>query len=564
MGGYMLKLPSYIRDYYFMNSFLKFSNCSKLPLTFNSRTITYQMFSDYDTMLDFTKIQLNGQSPATLYVHYNRELKEDAYHLSINHHKIITIESSSRRGIRYALTLLCNLVKVTDHDVYLPIMQIDDSPSFLIRGIIEGFYGKPWTHSERLDEVDVMNQYRMNIYIYAPKDDQYHRKLWSKLYPDEDLKKLLEIKDKCNLLDIDFMYCISPGIDFDYCDEGNFALLFAKLDQVINHGVKQFGVLMDDIDYKLKGQNKERFGRPGIAHAYICNRVNSYLKEKVFNHKLVMCPTEYHQNHDGIYRHDLSSNLDKEIAIFFTGDAVCAEVIDERVIKQVHHDFGHPLYIWENHPVNDFLPGRLFTGPILNRARKMASYVDGYITNPMNQWVASRVGIASCAYYAWNSEGYNPEQVYLEVIENDFPDLIPDIKVFFDVNRATVVDHYENNEFKRLIDEGEDQSILTFYQNLEEAVNNLLTESLNTNPLIVEITPWLNWSLVEASLVRGLIKGDISKEELIEKLEDKHRLGVEILDYLVEKSGLLAKEEYDKLVKARRGNLWWRVWEEQR
>ena len=92
----------------------------------------------------------------------------------------------------------------------MPIIQIDDEPSFARRGIIEGFYGVPWTQEERLDEVDLMNRYRMNTYMYAPKDDEYHRKLWSKLYPETELNQLLAIKDKCSEFDIDFVYCISP------------------------------------------------------------------------------------------------------------------------------------------------------------------------------------------------------------------------------------------------------------------------------------------------------------------------------------------------------------------
>jgi hypothetical protein len=141
---------------------------------------------------------------------------------------------------------------------------------------------------------------------------------------------------------------------------------------------------------------------------------------------------------------------------------------------------------------------------------------------------------------------------------------MPDIKVFFDANRATVVDHFENQEFKRLVEKGDYQELLAFYQKLEVAVNKLLKLDSSTNPIIDEISPWLNWSLTEISLVRGLIKGDLPKEELAEKLQDKNRLGVEALDYLVKKQGILTEEEYTELISSRRGNLWWRVWEEKR
>jgi hyaluronoglucosaminidase len=558
----MIKLPGYIKDYYFLNSYVKFENAKKLPLTLSSRTVSYQMFSDFDKMLDANKTEIGGANPATLYVAYNRALKSDAYRLEITKAKKIKVEASSRRGVRYALNLLTDLIVLKNNACYMPIIQIDDEPSFKYRGIIEGFYGVPWTQEERLDEVDLMNRYRLNTYMYAPKDDEYHRKLWSKLYPETELNQLLAIKDKCSQYDIDFVYCISPGNDFDYSSEEHFSLLFRKLDQVIEHGVKHFGVLMDDIDYKLSPKNKDRFNRPGVAHAYIVNRVNAYLKEKLFAHTLIMCPTEYHQNKDSIYRNDLATYMDKNVAVFYTGDAVCAEVIDEQTVSDVKNYFGHPLFIWENHPVNDFLPTRIFTGPIQNRARKMGNYVEGYITNPMNQWLASRVGIVSCAYYAWNAEGYDPEKAYLEILEKEFPDLMPELKVFFDANRATVVDHFDNYRFAQWVEEDNNEAILDYYQTLEKAVHALSAKE--NHPLIKEIKPWLNWALTESALVKDIINNKNAGKNLTEKLQEKYRLGSECLDYLLKKKNLLTEEEYQQSVKAKRGNLWWRVWEDKR
>ena len=65
----MIKLPGYIKDYYFLNSYVKFENAKKLPLTLSSRTVSYQMFSDFDKMLDANKPKLADNR--TLYVAYN-------------------------------------------------------------------------------------------------------------------------------------------------------------------------------------------------------------------------------------------------------------------------------------------------------------------------------------------------------------------------------------------------------------------------------------------------------------------------------------------------------------
>ena len=44
-----------------------------------------------------------------------------------------------------------------------------------LRGVVEGFYGTPWTFAERVEILEFCRQNNLNAYIYAPKDDIYHR-----------------------------------------------------------------------------------------------------------------------------------------------------------------------------------------------------------------------------------------------------------------------------------------------------------------------------------------------------------------------------------------------------
>jgi len=50
--------------------------------------------------------------------------------------------------------------------------------AFAVRGIVEGFYGKPWSHSARLDAISFLAPRGLNAYVYAPKDDPKHRADW--------------------------------------------------------------------------------------------------------------------------------------------------------------------------------------------------------------------------------------------------------------------------------------------------------------------------------------------------------------------------------------------------
>ena len=40
-----------------------------------------------------------------------------------------------------------------------------------LSGAIEGFYGQPWTHAERIALFDWLAAWGLNTYLYAPKDD---------------------------------------------------------------------------------------------------------------------------------------------------------------------------------------------------------------------------------------------------------------------------------------------------------------------------------------------------------------------------------------------------------
>ena len=39
------------------------------------------------------------------------------------------------------------------------------------RGVVEGFYGEPFRHADRLWLIERLGDWGMNRYVYAPKDD---------------------------------------------------------------------------------------------------------------------------------------------------------------------------------------------------------------------------------------------------------------------------------------------------------------------------------------------------------------------------------------------------------
>lgn len=84
-------------------------------------------------------------------------------------------------------------------------------PRFKIRGMIEGFYGKPWTMAQREKAMQVMAENRMNTYIYGPKDDPYHRERWRELYDAEHLQLLQAMIRLCDSCHMDLQYMLAPA-----------------------------------------------------------------------------------------------------------------------------------------------------------------------------------------------------------------------------------------------------------------------------------------------------------------------------------------------------------------
>ena len=64
------------------------------------------------------------------------------------------------------------------------------TPAFAERGIVEGFYGRPWTHEQRLDMIRFIGERGMNRFVYAPKDDPLMRREWARPYDADDLARI--------------------------------------------------------------------------------------------------------------------------------------------------------------------------------------------------------------------------------------------------------------------------------------------------------------------------------------------------------------------------------------
>jgi protein O-GlcNAcase/histone acetyltransferase len=75
-------------------------------------------------------------------------------------------------------------------------MATHDTNSFLA-GVIEGFYGPPWSQAERFELFDWMAGWGLNTYLYAPKDDLKHRAIWREPYSAAEAETLGDVIHAC-------------------------------------------------------------------------------------------------------------------------------------------------------------------------------------------------------------------------------------------------------------------------------------------------------------------------------------------------------------------------------
>ena len=350
---------------------------------------------------------------ALTYIDRARRLTDEKYILDIaqdGDRCTVQILYSGRRSLYYALSDVARQIE----GGALRLGRAEEYPLFAVRGYIEGFYGAPWTHAQRLDMLRCMSAYRMNAYYYAPKDDPYHREQWAQPYPADALDALCALVRTADECCVDFWYCIAPGLDMTYSDETQFARLMQKCRQLYGVGVRRFGLLLDDIAPELESeQDKARYGEIVDAHIDLAQRFWDALRAMDGACEMTLCPMQYHGRGDEYYIAKLGQAIDPRIRLFWTGSDICSKELTVRDAIRFEENTRHkPLY-WDNFPVNDAeMANEMHLGYCFGREAELYRYCAGLIANCMPYYACSRIPLMTIADYLWNPAGYDPRQAW--------------------------------------------------------------------------------------------------------------------------------------------------------
>ena len=422
---------------------------------------------------------------------YKKYIPEQAegYYLKVSREGVV-VAGSDERGLFYGIQTLIRHIENGTYDE----VALADWPDVPFRGTVEGFYGTPWSHEARLSQLDFYGKNKMNVYIYGPKDDPWHRDKWRVPYPEAEAKRIAELVEVAKKNYVNFYWAIHPGVDIKWNTEDRDALV-AKLEKMYDLGVRAFAVFFDDI----WGE-----GTKADKQAELLNYVDdNFIQKKKDVAPLIMCPTEYNRgwaNEQKGYLRTLGSTLNKGIEIMWTGNSVVA-CIDKPTMEWINERIQRKGYIWLNFPVNDFVRDHMLMGPLYGNGKDIAPMVSGFVSNPMEYAETSKISLYGVADYCWNMENYNPEENWDKSLRRILPGNDKALKIFALYNKDLGPNGhgFRREEGEELLPTAQEaiKGNAEALEALEEKCNELKTAcdlllTDDTNPqLIHELHPWL-------------------------------------------------------------------------
>lgn len=281
-------------------------------------------------------------------------------------------------------------------------------------GVIEGFYGVPWSWSERRAYLALLASKGLGAYLYAPKHDPLHRgERWREPYPDTMMEEFNNFNKLADEVGVHFIFGISPFTDYDDETDEDFNRLIDKLSSFCANGLRHFAILADDIEFDIEHPIDETLG---MAHADIVNRLHDTLSADCNLETLLFTPTVYSDERiemwEGGERYLAAiGSLHEEIGVLWTGLKTSGASMHAEEMRRVTELTGRKPIVWDNYWANDGgdgFTGRLPLGAFDGRDETLLQAVGGIMHNPSIQGAASRLSFLTFARFLDEPNTYTP------------------------------------------------------------------------------------------------------------------------------------------------------------
>ncbi len=251
-------------------------------------------------------------------------------------------------------------------------------------GVIEGYFGRPWRHTDRQQVMSRLREMGYAFFHFAPKADAFLRRRWREPHPGAALAELTELSAHCRSLGLRFGLGLSPYElyrDFSAPAKAAFIDKVRLLDAI---GIDDLAILFDD----TRGDVPDLAAREAeIVHTAMANTRAS---------RVFMCPTYYSDDsmldvvfgaRPAGYLNDLGRRLDPRVHVYWTGEEICAREYSPGHLARVGEALRRKPTLWDNYPVNDgprmsrHLHLRGFTG----RPSTIGPHIAAHAINPALQ-----------------------------------------------------------------------------------------------------------------------------------------------------------------------------------
>jgi len=252
-------------------------------------------------------------------------------------------------------------------------------------GIVEGYYGRPWTWAERERVAALLAPRGYAFFLYAPKAATALRRRWREPMTAAELEPIAAFARCCRALGMRFGVGLSPH-EFDDTPGGeDWALLarkLATLDDAI--APDELALLFDDI----RGDDPRLADRQAAVVAFAADRTRA--------RRLYACPSYYSDDPvlDRVfgvrppgYLERLGRLLDPAVRVFWTGEEVCSREYGASHLREVAQRLSRAPVLWDNYPVNDGqrMSQYLHLRGVTGRPAANAPLIAGHAVNPALQ-----------------------------------------------------------------------------------------------------------------------------------------------------------------------------------
>ena len=410
----------------------------------------------------------------------------------------------------------------------LPTVTINDYADLKERGIIEGFYGKPYDNEVRKDLMRYMMRFKMNTYVYGPKSDPYHSSTWAAPYPTTITEtqnqqgfmtqaKMQDLTETAHATKVNVSWAIHPGNSL--LNDGQVvSKIMSKFESMYNLGFRQFSVFVDDVDIPsdqsgmdltcqrvtdIQRAIEAKWNTPGAAAADTVKALR--LTPQIYCRGFVGSETQFNNFFKAL------SKLPENVTVYYTGGGVWS-VPNNDDLNTVQNQFGRNVIWWWNYPCNDNGTGpseiypldmksNFYDMPNVNSNSSLSTELtasnQGIICNPMEQGEASKTAVFSAGDYSWNNKGFDNNESWEAAIKSLFPGneeatkayrfLAPYLSKNDPDALNTTISTYKQN--------GNSEDLKTLLSQIEENCDVLskLESSANANESLFykDIKPWV-------------------------------------------------------------------------